>query len=142
MVAKTRSGTALPVASSSADHLRATWRRIGIGAFCLYVVWNVYWLAHRAIPPSILLAVAGIPAPTTGCTRAAVALWHGDLRLSLFWNAFLIPIVLLLLASGTSLAKAFVRKNRLILPAAIARLWLAVLASAWITKLLQGREAF
>lgn len=111
-------------------------------AFGLYLLWNVWWLAHRQVPPSILLALCGLPAPTTGCMRAASALWQGDLRGSLFWNAFLVPISLLLLVSGLSLALCCGKRHRLALPVPLARLWLVVLACAWITKLLQGRATW
>jgi hypothetical protein len=142
MVARKPSGTALRVALDSADRVREISRRIGIAAFGVYVLWNVYWLSHRTLPPSILLAACGLPAPTTGGTRAAASLLRGDFRDSLYWNAFLVPIVLLLVASGVSLSVSLMKRRRLVLPVVVARLWLVVLASAWITKLLQGRGAW
>ncbi len=77
--------------------------------------------------------------PTTGCTRPAASLLQRDFHASLFWNAFLVPIALLLVVSGVSLAISLVKRRRLVLPGVVARLWLAVLGGAWITKLLQGR---
>jgi hypothetical protein len=109
------------------------------GLFAAYVVWNAFWLASGKIPPSALRAILGVPCPTTGCTRAVVSLLHGDLRASLLWNPFTIPILILLGMSLQMLLWAALHKKKLLLPRWMGIAWLSVLLMAWAAKFIFGR---
>jgi hypothetical protein len=113
--------------------------RWALAAFGAYLVWNIGWLVSGRIPPSVLLVFLGLPCPTTGCTRSLLALLHGDLRASLLWNPFTIPILFLLMLSLHSLVLAAVRKRELVLPGWMGTAWWAVLLMAWISKFMLGR---
>jgi len=63
--------------------LAAFLRPLALAAFAGYVLWNLFWLARGAIPPSILLYCTGLPCPTTGVCRSLLALRHGHYRLAL-----------------------------------------------------------
>lgn len=142
MAARKPFGLAQAVAPSSADLTRRILKHVGIVAFCFYVAWNIYWLAHRTIPPSILRGIFGLPAPTTGMTRSLRALLSGDLAGSVFWNAFLIPVLLLFASSFVSLSISLLKRRRLVLPKPIAYSWFAILATAWLTKFIQGSPSW
>src|SRR5437899_2379163 len=81
-----------------------------------YLVWNVYWLTRGRIPPSLFLALTGLPAPTTGGTRSILRLLEGDWRESLRCHPLAVPIALLFLLSlGWLLGRGLTRR-RLVLP--------------------------
>lgn len=110
-------------------------RYFGALSFTCYCIWNVYWLAQGKIPPSIFLFMTGLPAPTTGGTRAIVQLSQGDWRQSLRYNAMALPLIFLLVLSlGWLACQAFARK-RLNLPLAVFWAWVMVLGVAWVLKL-------
>jgi len=121
---------------------RKYFRGLGLFAFCLYLIWNFYWLSRGIIPPSIILEVFGLPAPTTGCMRSLVALMRGDIKDSIFWNAFLIPILFLLAASAVTLSKKIICGRPIILPYQLGRLWILVLGLAWLMKFFMGPESW
>ncbi|MEX1090689.1 MAG: DUF2752 domain-containing protein, partial [Phycisphaeraceae bacterium] len=75
------------------------WRTAAITAAVCYAGWNAWWLAHGLVPPSLLAAATGLPSPTTGGTRAMMALGHGNWLASLRFNAMAVPISLLLVVS-------------------------------------------
>jgi len=110
-----------------------------MASFAAYLAWNILWLASGKLPPSMLLAILGIPCPTTGVTRSLACLLHGDLRASLMWNPFAIPFLILLALSFHALSLAAVRKKELTLPKWMAAAWCAVLVLAWLSKFLLGR---
>jgi Protein of unknown function (DUF2752) len=110
-------------------------RAAAMGGFAGYCVWNVYWLAHGSLPPSIFVAVTGFPAPTTGGTRAVVHLWRGDVRESLRYNAMAIPILLLVAFTLGWLLRQAATRRRLLLPWSFFWAWAALLAVAWVLKL-------
>jgi len=98
-----------------------------------YVLWNAWWLLQARIPPSILLTVTGLPAPTTGGTRAIRALAVGDLGGMLRHNAFALPLTLLFLIS---IIRPWLSQPQR-LPPSLARAWIVLLAAAWVVKLTQ-----
>jgi hypothetical protein len=117
------------------------WTRLAwlvIACAAIYVGWNVYWLAHRQVPPSMALHLFGIPAPSTGMTRSVRAMREGQWRAAMQWNAFTLPILALYGASVGVLAWRACRRQRLVLPPWLGWGWLIVLVAAWVTKLVQG----
>jgi hypothetical protein len=128
-----------PSDNSTKLHVRLLVRRFlrvaAIVSFIGYCTWNGYWLAQRKVPPSIFLAVTGLPAPTTGGIRAVVHLWRGELRESMRYNAMVVPILLLLAVTlGWLICQAATRR-RLLVPFGFFWAWLAVLGIAWVLKL-------
>jgi hypothetical protein len=103
-----------------------------------YLAWNGYWLAQGRIPPSLLLGLTGLPAPTTGMTRSTLALLQGDWEAGFLWNPFTLPFCALLMLTAAELAWKRARAGRLILSKPLALAWPAVLFAAWITKLSMG----
>lgn len=106
--------------------------------FCFYLGWNVYWLWRRTVPPSILLGVFGIPAPTTGMTRALRALWQGDGWGSLRWNPCAVPLAALYAGTLGYVAWRLRRRQSPLLPAWMGWAWLVLLLGGWLVKLVQG----
>ncbi len=107
-----------------------------LGLLTLYCAWWCFWLIRVSLPPAPLLVLTGIPAPTTGCTRSLLCLMRGDILSSLAYNAFAVPIALLFLLSLIWLGVKALRKKPLMLPACLLHLWLLLLGSAWLAKLL------
>jgi hypothetical protein len=103
-----------------------------IGYFC----WNLFWLAGGRLAPSLLLALTGIPAPTTGGTRAFRALARGDWRESLDCNPFAVPMVFLFVLTLSALAARIARTGKWLISNQWFYLWAALLLVAWVTKLL------
>jgi hypothetical protein len=128
-----------PSDNSSKSHVRLVVQRFlrvaAIVSFTGYCIWNAYWLAQGKVPPSIFLAVTGLPAPTTGGTRAIVNLWQGELLESMRYNTMAIPILLLLAVTLGWLIRQAVTRRRLLVPFGFFWAWLAVLAIAWVLKL-------
>lgn len=112
-------------------------RMLGIaGAVSLagYVGWNVYWLGQGRIPPAIFLALTGVPAPTTGGTRAMSALFAGDFAGMLHHNALALPLAILFIAT---LGRPWFSRPRRI-PPILVRTWVVLLTAAWVVKLTQA----
>ena len=119
-------------------------QKIGFGcgavALLTYTGWNTWWLlVRKCIPPSMLLEVFGIPAPTTGMTRSWVCLINGRPLQALLWNPMTLPVTLLYAASlaWIILSVAF-RKRITNLPPLMVKAWFILLPTAWCIKLLQG----
>ena len=108
-------------------------------SFAAYLAWNIIWLASGRIPPSALRTLLGEPCPTTGCTRAVLSLFRGDLHASLLWNLFTIPILILSALLFKTLMLAALRRNELVLPKWMGTAWWSVLLMAWVAKFLLGR---
>jgi hypothetical protein len=104
------------------------------------VGWNGFWIGRGLLPPSILNYFTGLPVPTTGFTRSQLALLRGDVGASLAWNALGVPIVVLLVLTAIVLARRVVEGGRLVIPQRLATAWIAVLAAAWVVKLVQGPQ--
>ena len=101
-----------------------------------YAGWWGFWLGHGRLPMSPLKALAGIPSPTTGCTRSLACLARGDLVRSFSFNPFTLPILALFATSLVWLLVCVLRRRRAVLPRAMALAWLVLLGAAWAVKLL------
>ena len=118
----------------------------GVGWYCgwiallIYAGWNTWWLLGRkCIPPSMLLELFGIPAPTTGMTRSWVCLIDGRPLQALLWNPLTLPVTLLYGASLAWLIWSVAFKRRVAnLPPLMVKTWFVLLLVAWCIKLLQG----
>ena len=106
--------------------------------FVVYVIWNLYWLGQRRLPPSLLRALAGLPSPTTGMTRSCLALRQGDLVQSLGWHPLTVPLLALYIGSILFVLWRLLRRRPCALPSWAARAWLVLLALSWAIKVLQG----
>lgn len=113
---------------------------LGSLAFAFYFAWNVRWIARGAIPPSILVGVFGIPAPTTGMTRSTLAFLRGDWTSAFLWNPFTLPFYLVLVWTGVEVASQLIRRQRLVISKPLVLTWPAMLLAAWITKLALGSQ--
>jgi Protein of unknown function (DUF2752) len=113
-------------------------RSIAFAMLVVYLGWQIYWLAQGTIPPSLLLAATGIPAPTTGGTRSLRALLDGDWRLSLNHNAMTLPIMAISLYSFLLIVAQKCRGMKPNLPRRIVIAWVVILSLAWIIKLSQS----
>jgi hypothetical protein len=109
-------------------------------ALLMYAGWNTWWLLVRqCIPPSILLELFGIPAPTTGMTRSWMCLVEGHFWQAVLWNPLTLPITLLYGASLAWLIQSVAFRKRVInLPPLMVKAWFILLPAAWCIKLLQG----
>lgn len=117
------------------DVLNFALRTTGAALLVVYVLWNLFWVSHASIPPSLFRALSGLPAPTTGGTRAVQQLLAGQGAESLRCNAMTVPLCLLLVLSGSWLGRQSSTGRRLSLPQWLAWSWFLVLALAWLLKL-------
>ena len=104
----------------------------------VYGVWQLYWLSGCCLPPSLFLAMTGMPAPTTGGTRSFLCLMRGDFFGSLHHNPMSIPIACMTVYSLMIVGVQAVRHEHVRLSNRIGVTWVAVLSLAWILKLLQA----
>lgn len=112
-----------------------TLRTLFLVMLTVYVCWNLYWLSQLRIAPSLFQTLTGLPCPTTACTRSFFALARGDWQESLRFNALLIPICLLTIASVVQLFRQLVTRHKLALSRVLAILWGVILPLAWVLKL-------
>jgi hypothetical protein len=113
---------------------------LGSVAFALYLAWNIRWLTAGMIPPSILLGVFGIPAPTTGMIRSTMAFLHGDWNSAFLWNPFTLPFYFVLAWTALEISLRFLRKQRLVISKPLTITWPAMLLAAWIAKFAIGPQ--
>ena len=113
-------------------------RPLALGAFGFYLLWNAVWLASGKIPVSILTAFSGIPCATTGGTRSLLAALQGHWLEAFLWNPLTPAYLLLMACSVVSLARQSIRRERLVLPSVIARLWILALGVGWVVKIAIG----
>ena len=117
------------------DCVRRSLRGLAIGLSIVYGLWNIVWLAQGEIPPAIFKSLTGLPAPTTGGTRALRALLAGQGHESLRWNALAVPLGALYLVTVGWLFAAWVSRRTLRIPAWFLPLWIGLLLAAWALKL-------
>ena len=115
-------------------------RSAALGAFIFYLAWNVAWIAHGRIPPSILKAATGIPCPTTGGYRSFLALCRGEFVQSILYNPMTLVYLSLFCFSMGVLLLQWIRRQRLVLRPLIAWLWCASLLIGWAAKFALGRQ--
>jgi hypothetical protein len=113
---------------------------LGTLAFVFYLAWNIRWLAAGVVPPSILLGVFGIPAPTTGMTRSTLAMLDGNWDTAILWNPFTLPFCLVLAWTVIEVFANLLRRQRLVLSKPLTVAWPAMLLAAWIAKFAIGPQ--
>ena len=118
----------------------AVLRVAAIVAAAFYVCWNLWWIGHGRVPPSILTGLTGLPCPTTGGTRAMRALLHGDVAASLWFNPLAVPIAALFFASIGAVAWPLARGRAVVVPSWMVWAWAVLLSAAWGMKFVMGRE--
>jgi hypothetical protein len=110
-------------------------RVLAFALLFVYLVWNAIWLGQGRLSPALLLALTGVPAPTTGGVRSLAALAQGDWRSSLALNALALPMAALFLWCVARLGCCALRRERLALPRWVLPAWICVLSGAWVLKL-------
>jgi hypothetical protein len=115
------------------------WRLLLAGAaatmFAVYAAWNLYWLAHARLAPSLFMAITGLPCATTGCTRSLSAWSRGEWLEALRFNPFSLVFVALLAGSAVQVAAQLTSGRRLSLSPVLAWGWGISLTLGWIYKL-------
>ena len=114
--------------------LRAT----AISLLVVYAAWNIVFLLQRRPAPSLLLALTGLPCPTTGMTRSLTCLRRGELGASLWWNPLSVPMAFLFCLCVFWLLRCVLWRRRLVLPQWVFWCWVFVLGLAWVAKLGMG----
>lgn len=128
----------MPAVRSQARLTEVLIRPVAFGMFGFYLFWNAVWIASGRLPPSMLRALAGVPCPTTGCTRSMIALFHGQWAEAFCWNPFTLTYVGLLACSAFLLVRQILRGERLMLRPLVGWLWMASLLAGWGAKFLIG----
>lgn len=88
-------------------------RYSAIIAFGFYLLWNLYFLLNAQLPPSILYELTGIPSPTTGMYRSAIALVYLDLNGFLMNNPLVVLFIPILAFILISLSVSCFRRKEL-----------------------------
>ena len=112
-------------------------RCLAAAGIVIYVWWQTFWLSQGQLPPALLLALTGLPAPTTGGTRSIVCLLQGDWNASLKYNAMVIPMSLLTIACVAWPTAQFYLRRPIRLPRGTGLSWVIILALAWSIKVIQ-----
>jgi len=108
---------------------------VGWSVLAGYLMWNAAWLSRGTLPPSILSWFTRVPSPTTGGTRAMLAMWQGQIGVSFAWHPLALPIVALFVATLGRLAWLLIRRRPVLLSRRWAWAWGALLAVAWGVQL-------
>ena len=111
-------------------------RSTACALFVVYCGWNAYWLFQWRVPPSLFLAFTGLPCPTTGGTRSMICLLRGDWQESLRWSMLTIPSAVLFASSLWCVARCRLARHPIRLHDGFLFGWGALLAVAWVCKLL------
>ena len=106
-------------------------RTIAASVLIVYVGWNLYWISQATVPPSLFLAITGLPCPTTGGTRAMLLLAQGDWRGSLQVHPLAVPLALLLLATLGQWLRNLLVYRRSTVPSGYGVAWLILLSISW-----------
>jgi len=115
-------------------------RRLSLGCFLFYLLWNAAWIAKGQIPPSILKALTGLPCPTSGGCRSLLALCRGEFYLSFCFNPLLLVYLSLFIYSLTVLLRQRIGGRRLVLSPWLAWAWCAALLVGWAAKFALGNK--
>ena len=130
----------MPILRVQARLIAPAVRLIAFGLFAFYLLWNAAWLFSGMVPPSILTGILGVPCPTTGGTRSLLAALRGEWILAFLWNP-LVPVYVGLLAySAVVLGLQSIRRQKLVLRPAAARLWMLALVIGWLAKFVIGPQ--
>lgn len=113
-------------------------RALAAALLAVYCLWNAFWLGQGRLPPSLFLALTGLPAPTTGGARSVLQLCRGNWRESLHLNPLAVPLGLLFLLSLSWVVGQSLRRQRPRLPAWLGWAWAVVLGVAWVVQLAAG----
>jgi len=113
-------------------------RVLALALLVVYCLWNVFWLGQGRLPPSLFLALTGLPAPTTGGARSVLQLCRGNWRESLRHNPLAVPLCLLFGLSLSWLVVQCLRRRRLSMPGWLGWAWAVVLGAAWVVQLARG----
>lgn len=117
------------------DRLRLFCKTLGLSALAGYLAWNVAWVSHGKIPPSIFLYVTGLPCPTTGMTRSLLLLARGDVTGSLSQNPFTLPYLALVAVSLALVLRDAARRRPPALPPQLAWAWALALGAGWAVQI-------
>lgn len=141
MACRRKSASAPVAAPALAEPLtvRTALRAVAFGGFVVYLGWNAAWLLCGQAAPSLLLALCGIPAPTTGMGRALAAAQAGNWPRSLAYNPCLLPTLLLLALTCVQLVWRQIAGRPRRLSPWLALAWAMTLGLAWLWTLGGGR---
>lgn len=89
-------------------------RYFAILTFGFYLIWNIFYLIHAQLPPSIFYKITGIPAPTTGMYRSLCALFNFNMSGFLMNNPVVILFVPLLILILFNLLASYYKREKLI----------------------------
>lgn len=109
-------------------------------ALIFYVSWNVFWLYKGHLAPSIVKYYFGIPSPSTGMTRSLIALGELDGRAFFLWNPMTLPLLAIFVLTLGIITFQWLRKMPLRISPWLFRIWIGILLTAWMIKLLQYPE--
>jgi hypothetical protein len=135
-----RGGVEVPAMRCPESLIRRIVRFAALGTFIFYLAWNVAWIAHGRIPPSILKAIGGVPCPTTGGCRSFVALCRGEFVQSFLYNPLMLVYLMLFCYSMGILFRQWLHGKRLVLRPFIAWMWCASLLIGWAAKFALGKQ--
>ncbi|MBC23365.1 MAG: hypothetical protein CMJ32_05545 [Phycisphaerae bacterium] len=113
----------------------STLRTMALVGFAFYCMWNLAWLSHGQLAPSILHELTGIPAPTTGMTRSFWSLMQADIIGSLRLNPMTVPMIMLLALTAGHLACRAIQGRSIALGRGLALAWILALSGAWMIKM-------
>ena len=120
--------------------LKSYLRLIALVAFVGYCIWQAYWFLQGRLAPSLLSYYTGLPNPGSGIMRSIEAALAGNYRDFFLYNPFTVPFLALLACSFYLLLLSWYKKRKLRLPAAVGKLWLALLACSWLAKFIIGKK--
>ena len=110
-------------------------RCLAFALLVVYIGWNLFQLYCLQVPASLLVALTGLPCPTTGGTRAFIALFQGDVVASLRWNPLAMPFALMGSATIARIAVDALRYRPIRLSNVWLYCWLILLGAGWAIQL-------
>ncbi len=107
-------------------------------SFTFYCLWQIYWLWHKKIPPSIFEKLTGIPCPTSGGCRSIDMYCQGNFVEGFLWNPMSLIFIVLFIISVLSICNKIIKKDKLYLNKFIVYAWFYSLLIGWFFKFLIG----